>query len=63
MAKAIAIVRLIVSSAFVLRLCVHERRTINRHDARSMKDVIKTHIFDVREFFQSEDNGMKCNQE
>lgn len=56
-------IRLIVFSTSILRLCVHEGKTINGYDARSVKAVIKTHIFDVREFLQSKDNGMKCDQE
>jgi len=55
--------RLVVFTAFILRSCVLERKTVNGDNTRSVKAVIKTHIFHVREFLQSKDNGMERDQE
>jgi len=63
MMKLTGTIRLIVFPAFILWSCVYERMTINGYDARSVEAVIKTYVFDVREFLQSEDNGIKCDQE
>ena len=63
MAKLTATIRLIVFPAFIIWSCVYERKTINGYDAGSVEAVIKTHVFDIRELLQSEDNGVKCDQE
>ena len=40
-----------------------ERKAIDGDDTTPVVDVVKTQILDVREFLQSKDNGMKCDQE
>jgi hypothetical protein len=50
-------------SALLLWSYVREGKAINGDDTTPVVDVVQTQILDVREFFQSKDNGMKCNQE
>ena len=49
----------VVFSAVILRLRVQERKAVDGYNSRSFEVVIKTHIFDIREFPQSKDNRMK----
>ena len=55
-------IRLIVLSACILRLRMRKLRTMHGHYTRSVKGVIKTQVFDVREFLQPENNGIECDQ-
>jgi hypothetical protein len=54
---------LVVLSALLLWSYVGERKAIDGDDTTPVVDVVKTQILDVREFFQSKDNGMEGDQE